>query len=733
MGDWLANGPTLWNTHLTAGNALLAQQAIGPYAIDVPLAMVIGSFGAFVVNSWLLAAVAGIGMHLFLRDVMRLSTAAVLGGAIIYTFAFWHPIYGFVVPGLPLLLWLLDRAVEPAPRRWRFVTGRVAWIAFLLYNGQLQIAVLVAVLEFGWVLVGARRDRVALRRGLLTWFGTWLGGLALYGPVLLTQLVMLPLSQREIWVLADFWPANVLTAAAALYGGALLGSPAAPGIVDSPEVYGTFFLGAIGLALVALAVVAPTRDRRRWFLLGLLAAIPIIDIIFSAVLPQLESIGFLKSFQLNRVRHLFPFALVATAACGIDVVAVALRRGTPVVRGWRSVAVAVAVVPAVATFAVAVAQVIRRRNEIVELDARALGWFAAAVGLFAGLAALLAVVLWVRRGRSSAWVASAVLAGLLLVLVVERPAYAYAERLLGRNVSTWRADVEPTAGIRFLLEQPGIGLDRVLAFGEEPARLAAAGLQQADGYEVIYPIWYHGVFGALTGPELAAQPFYWTYFHHWGNRAVAFGPRVDPELVALLGIRWLYARGDDVPTVPGIVERFRDGDVRIYEVPDPLPRAFVADGVVELDSDAAVLEALADADLDTLRSTAFVRATAETGGLPSAGGPSGERADPGTATITEYAPDRVRLETAGDGGVLVLTDTYAPGWEAEVDGIATPIHRVDGAFRGVAVEPGAHEVVFRYAPTFTYAGFGLALLALVGTVAAAVILRRHDRRPASEP
>ena len=36
-GDWQQFGLTLWNTHVGAGNALLAQQAIGPFAIDVPL------------------------------------------------------------------------------------------------------------------------------------------------------------------------------------------------------------------------------------------------------------------------------------------------------------------------------------------------------------------------------------------------------------------------------------------------------------------------------------------------------------------------------------------------------------------------------------------------------------------------------------------------------------------------------------------------------------------------
>jgi uncharacterized membrane protein YfhO len=111
--------------------------------------------------------------------------------------------------------------------------------------------------------------------------------------------------------------------------------------------------------------------------------------------------------------------------------------------------------------------------------------------------------------------------------------------------------------------------------------------------------------------------------------------------------------------------------------------------------------------------------------------PAGEAA--GTATITEYTPDVVRIATEGDGGVLVLTDTWAPGWQAEVDGEPATIHRVDGAFRGVALEPGAHEVVFRYVPAFTYAGFAVLLLGLAGTALAVVLLRRRERGSAGEP
>ncbi|MGH2407930.1 MAG: hypothetical protein ACRDF7_07635 [Candidatus Limnocylindrales bacterium] len=79
-------------------------------------------------------------------------------------------------------------------------------------------------------------------------------------------------------------------------------------------------------------------------------------------------------------------------------------------------------------------------------------------------------------------------------------------------------------------------------------------------------------------------------------------------------------------------------------------------------------------------------------------------------------------------GVLILTDTWAPGWVAEVDGVRAPILRVDEAFRGVLVGSGPHHVAFTYAPGFTYLGFALAAAALVVAFGLSALIRVRDRR-----
>lgn len=71
-------------------------------------------------------------------------------------------------------------------------------------------------------------------------------------------------------------------------------------------------------------------------------------------------------------------------------------------------------------------------------------------------------------------------------------------------------------------------------------------------------------------------------------------------------------------------------------------------------------------------------------------------------------------------GILMLADTFAPGWHVYVDGVREPILKVNGMFRGVFLPPGKHSVTFTYAPLSVTLGLlitGLSLLACLGWAA----------------
>ncbi|MCI0343707.1 MAG: YfhO family protein, partial [Planctomycetales bacterium] len=110
----------------------------------------------------------------------------------------------------------------------------------------------------------------------------------------------------------------------------------------------------------------------------------------------------------------------------------------------------------------------------------------------------------------------------------------------------------------------------------------------------------------------------------------------------------------------------------------------------------------------------------------------------GRATLVRDAGDAVLVETDAPGPtLLVLADSFYPGWEATVDGSPAPLLRANGAFRAVPVPAGRHEVAFRLRSR-PLAG-GLALTGL-GLAAWCILLRwgkpwrqsgrgRSSRRP----
>jgi hypothetical protein len=72
----------------------------------------------------------------------------------------------------------------------------------------------------------------------------------------------------------------------------------------------------------------------------------------------------------------------------------------------------------------------------------------------------------------------------------------------------------------------------------------------------------------------------------------------------------------------------------------------------------------------------------------------------------------VRTESPLEG-LLVLRDSWYPGWMAFVDGKRCPILRVNGCFRGVTVSPGKHRIRFEYRPILVYASGAISLLAVL--------------------
>jgi hypothetical protein len=145
--------------------------------------------------------------------------------------------------------------------------------------------------------------------------------------------------------------------------------------------------------------------------------------------------------------------------------------------------------------------------------------------------------------------------------------------------------------------------------------------------------------------------------------------------------------------VEGLEPVSRERDVHglfLFRVVDDLPRAYLV-GRAEVEPDSvAILNRFIAGGEDPHR-IAFVSAG------PGLDGPA-ERID-GSVRWLPGSNHSIRLAVRAPArSLLVLTDTWYPGWTATVDGVTAPIERVNGHFKGVYLEPGEHRVRFDYRP-----------------------------------
>jgi hypothetical protein len=174
------------------------------------------------------------------------------------------------------------------------------------------------------------------------------------------------------------------------------------------------------------------------------------------------------------------------------------------------------------------------------------------------------------------------------------------------------------------------------------------------------------------------------------------------RLASLLGLEYVVL---DRPMVrlprqfpkPQATQIFAGDHFYVYRLGRVAPRAYFATHVKPIDNEAAI-ESHELPDFDRARE-ALVEQDAlgqlSPGLMARAGGSAGS----GTATITSYSNNRVRLEVSADReGLLVLHDLYYPGWEATVDGVRVPVVKANILFRGVEVPAGEHIVEFTFRP-----------------------------------
>lgn len=279
---------------------------------------------------------------------------------------------------------------------------------------------------------------------------------------------------------------------------------------------------------------------------------------------------------------------------------------------------------------------------------------------------------------------------------------------------------EPPAAVRWIREQeePGRATGALGSLGPTPDHFTTD-LISGNNLMALYGV------ETIAGFEAVIPGRYWDFCvragaaTHEAGRTMLFAD-YRSRLLDLANLRWLA-----FPYVPGNLpsrfrEVFHEEGLRVYENGEVLPRAFVVSGVVAVKTPEEAMERISASGFDP--ATAVVLETDEE--IPARPpGRVGARID-----WVERSPERVVLDAeSAEGGVLFVSDTHYPGWEAELDGTPARLYRANGAFRAVALPPGKHRVAFHFRPAWVGSGLlGSAAFALLA-LGYALFLRRRPR------
>jgi hypothetical protein len=184
-------------------------------------------------------------------------------------------------------------------------------------------------------------------------------------------------------------------------------------------------------------------------------------------------------------------------------------------------------------------------------------------------------------------------------------------------------------------------------------------------------------------------------------------PIEDPDLVLLDKVafsqevdHYAYLMGAGGPTTVTVPAKA----VYVYEYKDAYPRALFVSSSRVADEGDDVLGMVMSKDFDP-RKEVILEEDVEVEGL-------GEGS--GKAEVIKDQEVEVEVSVEADSpGFLLVSDTYYPGWRAEIDGKPTEIYRVNYAFRAVPVKVGKHLVKFSYSPTNWRVGVWISGISLV--------------------
>lgn len=204
------------------------------------------------------------------------------------------------------------------------------------------------------------------------------------------------------------------------------------------------------------------------------------------------------------------------------------------------------------------------------------------------------------------------------------------------------------------------------------------GIESIEGYDPLISSRYEELVAAIArGKPDIDPPFGF-------NRIITLDSAESP-LLPIFGVRYILALTD--LEMPYLRKVFEEGETRVYEDTRALPRVYAVEQPIIARSKEQAITALYE--MSNPSRQAVVETTES---IPSVSMGNDESVD-----VRRYEPNRLEIETnLAARRLIVVTNSYHPGWRATIDGEGATIYRTNYAFQGIVVPEGEHTVILSF-------------------------------------
>lgn len=197
----------------------------------------------------------------------------------------------------------------------------------------------------------------------------------------------------------------------------------------------------------------------------------------------------------------------------------------------------------------------------------------------------------------------------------------------------------------------------------------------------------------------------------------------NENIIDMMSVKYLICPKNQCPIInnKNYTKEYENNNIYILKNSNFLPRAYIAYDIIKIPKEKIIQELgsenfnphyqvmLDDKENITLNKNA--------------------KTDIQSAEIIKYQPNEVVIRAHSDkSGILILTDSYDDGWNVTINNKKGKILLVNGIFRGVLINSGNSEIIFKYLPKHFYVYLYISIFSILSLIVGAIILIKKKTR-----